>query len=212
MPNRFVGNCERDSADMAVLTVNRNLLLHLLTENQLTRREIATRLGCSAERVRQLENKLLGRTGRQAQCERREPEARRLQAIFGKNVFVNAAKQRGLQVEPFMYGTLYCCKSKLYVNGKLCLLRRAYKNTGYKARYLTIRKPSQTAAICVLELGRKEFLIIPMAEMPKSTTMCSLVPSKRTYASSHNWRKYLNNWSVFIENRTRGHGQKSRHL
>jgi len=45
---------------MALQTVNRNLLLHLLAENELTLREIGKPPGCSAERVKQLEQKVLG--------------------------------------------------------------------------------------------------------------------------------------------------------
>jgi DNA-directed RNA polymerase specialized sigma subunit len=68
--------------------VDKNLLLHLVTENELNRREIAELVGCSAERVRQLELKFLRRTGHEAQRERRE---RRLQASFERNEFVKAA-------------------------------------------------------------------------------------------------------------------------
>jgi hypothetical protein len=181
---------------MALQTVNRNLLLHLLTENELTRFEIGKRLGCSAERVRQLEQKLLGRTGRQAQLERRERDERRLRANFERNGFVKAAKRRGLSVDPAKNRPLDWCKWKFYVNGKLCLLRRAYKNVGFKRRYVAMRRPWQSAAICIVELGRGKFLIVPMREMPKSRTMF-LDSSKKAYASKHDWGKYLNNWSAF---------------
>jgi hypothetical protein len=78
---------------------DRNLLLHLLTENKLTRREIAKRVGLSAERVRQLELELLGVTGQQAQRERRQ---RKQRETFERNEFVKAAKQHGFNVEPLM--------------------------------------------------------------------------------------------------------------
>src|SRR5208283_5143352 len=102
-------------------SVDRKLLLHLLTENELNHREIASRLDCSAECVRQLEVELLGRTGHQAQRERRE---RKLQKSFDGNEFVKAAKRRGFNVEP-KRATRYWNRRELYVNGKLCLLRRA---------------------------------------------------------------------------------------
>ena len=66
---------------MSAQNVDKNLLLHLLTENELNHREIAERVGCSAEHVRQLELKLLRRTGHEAQRERRE---RKLQASFDR--------------------------------------------------------------------------------------------------------------------------------
>lgn len=69
-------------------TVNRSVLLRLLIENELTRPAIAKRLGCSSQRVRQLELKLLGRTGHEAQQERRE---RRLREKFESKKFVKAA-------------------------------------------------------------------------------------------------------------------------
>src|SRR5713226_9187263 len=131
---------------MSSQKVDRNLLLKLLRENKLSRDEIGNRVGCSGERVRQLERKLLGRTGKQAQRERREsgPDARRLQANFDRNGFVKAAKQQGLNVAPAKRRRpLDWFKRKLYVNGKLCLLRRAYKNVGYRGRYVAIRKPWQ---------------------------------------------------------------------
>ena len=146
--------------------------------------------------MRQLEQKLLGRTGREAQLERRERQVRRLQASFEEQVFVRAAKRRGLRVEPVKRGPLGWYKRRVYVNGKLCLLARGYKNVGYKSRYVTIRKPRQQAAICAFDVG-KRFLIIPMAEMPKSTTMCKLDGPKRAYRSIRDWRKYLNNWQAF---------------
>jgi len=182
---------------MSAQNVDKNLLLHLLTENELTHREIAKRVGCSAERVRQLELKLLRRTGHQAQRERRD---RKLQESFERNEFVKAAKRRGFNVEPSKRATRDWYKREFYVNGKLCLLRRAYENVGHKGWYTAIRKPLQRAEICVMELRQGRFLIIPMKKMPRSTTMFSLDDadsSKRVCK----WRKYLNNWAAFNQKR-----------
>jgi len=182
-------------------TVDRNLLLHLLTKNELTHREIANRLGCSAERVRQLELELLGRTGHEAQRERRE---RKLQGIFDRNEFVKAAKRRGLNVEPSKSARGDWCKTELYVNGKFCLLRRAEENVGFEGWYTAIRKPWQRAEICVMVLRQGGFLIIPMKKMPRSKTMFSLGDSdsqKRAGKWEYIWRKYLNNWAAFNQNR-----------
>lgn len=175
--------------------VNKNLLLHLLTENELTRRDIAKRLGCSAERVRQLSLKLLGRTGHQAQMERRQ---RKLQESFERNEFVKIAKRRGFNVEPSKRTPLDWYKREFYVNGKFCLLRRAYNNVGYKGWYTAIRKPWQKAEICIMELGKGRFLIVPMKKMPRSATMFSLddADSRRVYELRRYWRKYLNNWAA----------------
>jgi hypothetical protein len=96
-------------------SVDQNLLLRLLTKNELNHREIANRLGCSAERVRQMELELLGRTGHQAQRERRE---RKLQEIFEKNKFVKAAKRQGFNVEPSKRATRNWNKRELYVYAK----------------------------------------------------------------------------------------------
>jgi hypothetical protein len=195
--------------EMSRQKVDRNLLLQLLRENKLTRDEIGNRVGCSGERVRQLERKLLGRTGRQAQRERRESgaDARRLQANFDRNEFVKAAKQQGLNVTPAKQRPLDWFKRKLYVNGKLCLRRRAYKNVGYRGRYVAVRKPWQKGRkpwqegdICVVELEKAAFLIIPMEEMPKSVTMFCLYDP--VYTLRHRWGKYLNNWSAFTEKRS----------
>ena len=188
---------------MSGQSVDKTLLLHLLTENELTLREIAKQVGCSAERVRQLALKLLGRTGHQAQRERRK---QKLQESFERNEFVKAAKRRGFNVEPSKRTPLHWYKRELYVNGKFCLLRRAYKNVGRKGWYTAIRKPGQRTEICVLELGKGRFLIIPMKNMPRSATMFSLDDtdsSKRVYKLRYNWREYLNNWAAFNQKRDR---------
>jgi len=181
---------------MSAQKVNKNLLLHLLTENELTSREIAKRVGCSAERVRQLALKILGRTGFQLRRERRELK---LREDFEKNEFVRAAKRHGLKVEPSKRTQLDWYKREFYVNRKFCLLRRAYNNVGYKGWYTAIRKPWQRAEICVMQLGKGRFLIIPMKKMPRSATMFSLddADSKRAYDVRHDWRKYFNNWAAF---------------
>ncbi len=183
--------------------MDKNLLLHLVTENELNRREIAELVGCSAERVRQLELKFLRRTGHEAQRERRE---RRLQASFERNEFVKAAKRRGFIVEPSKRATRGWYKRELYLNGKLCLLRRAYENVGRKGWYTAIRNPRQRAEICVMELGQGRFLIIPMKKMPRSRTMFSLDDadsSKRVCKWPHYWRQYLNNWAAFSQDNKR---------
>jgi hypothetical protein len=176
-------------------TVDKNLLLRLLTENELNHREIADRLGCTAERVRQLELELLGRTGHEAQRERRE---RRLRERFESKEFVRAGKRKGLNIKPVIGGSGQWYETELYVNGRLCLLRRAYENVGYKNWYVSIRKPlkaRQRAETCILELGNGKFLIIPMKEMPTSPTMFR-ASLKGVYTLKRSWRKYLNRWSV----------------
>jgi hypothetical protein len=175
--------------------VNNILLLHLLTENNLNHREIANRLGCSAERVRQLELELLGRTGHEAQRERRE---RKLRERFESKGFVRAARRKGLKIEPVISRSGEWYETELYVNGKLCLLRRAYENVGYKGWYVSIRKPrkaGQRAETCILEVRNGKFLVIPMKEMPNSPTMFR-ASLKGVYTLRRSWRKYLNNWSV----------------
>jgi len=176
-------------------SVDRKLLLCLLTENELTHRQIANRVGCTPERVRQLEIELLHRTGREAQRERRE---RKLKEIFDGNEFVKAARRKGFKVEP-KGAKRDWFKREIYVNGKLCLLRRADENKGNKGWYTAIRKPSQKAEICVMELSRGRFLIVPMEKMPGSRTMFSLENPetlKRTGKWQYPWRKYLNNWAA----------------
>jgi hypothetical protein len=184
---------------MALESIDRNLLLHLLTENELTLREIAKRLGCSAERVRQLQKKLAGRTGNEA---RRERKDRRLQASFDRIPFVQAAKRRGLNVEPSKQTSDYYVwhKSKLYVNGKLCLLRRGTGNDGHRGLYKRLRKPGVKAKICVMDLANGDFLIIPMNKMPTRTMfrLSDPKPSERACGPRSPWRKYLNNWAAFL--------------
>lgn len=174
--------------------------MRLLIENELTRPAIAKRLGCSSERVRQLELKLLGRTGHEAQQERRE---RRLREKFESKKFVKAARAKGFDVEPVKGARGKWYETELYVNGKSCLLRRAYENVGYRGWYSSIRKPrGQKAEICILELKNGGFLIIPTKKMPRSRTMFR-ASSKGVYTLRLSWRKYLNNWSVLSQGKKR---------
>jgi hypothetical protein len=179
------------------MPVNKKLLVTLLTKNELNHRQIGERVGCSAERVRQLEQSLLCRTGHEAKVERRD---RKLREESGQISFVVIARRKGLSVEQSKKNSLSWHKRKFYVNGKCCLLRKAYLNVGYKGWYTMIRKPRQPAEICVMELGTKNFLIIPMTEMPRSATMFRLAASsspRKRYNVPPRWRKYLDNWSAF---------------
>src|SRR6202044_3209524 len=112
-----------------------------------------------------------------------------------KNEFVRVAKQRGFTVEPAKGAKRGWYKREVYVNGKFCLLRRAYEDVGQKGWYTAIRKPWQRAEICVIQLRQGTFLIIPMKKMPTSRTMFSL--EEGVYKTQHYWRKYLNNWAAF---------------
>ena len=96
-------------------------------------------------------------------------------------------------------------KKELYVNGKFCLLRRAYDNVRTRVD-TAIRKPWQRAEICVMELGKGRFLIIPMKKMPRSATMFSVddADSKMVCEVRHDWRKYLNNWAAFNQKNVGG--------
>jgi hypothetical protein len=199
---------------MSMQTVDRKLLLRLFKENELTLREIGERLGCSGERVRQLQKKLLGRTAQEARGERSN---RKLQSVFDKNPFVHGAKRHGFDVEPLKRERRRrppkWHKRKLYVNGKLCLLLRSTGNVGYRGLYVRLRKPeTEKARICVIEVLTGDFLMIPMEKMPSSPTMFSLynpVSSKKIYVLRHPWRKYLNNWSVFGKKQTLSHSLTS---
>jgi hypothetical protein len=153
----------------------------LLTENKLTHREIAKRVGLSAERVRQLELELLGVTGHEAGRERRQRKQR---------------EKFAFNVEPLIGARRNWYKREFYVNGKLCSLRRAYKNVGYKGWYTRIRRPLQGTEICVMELGQGRFIIVPMKEMPRSSTMFPLDEADSP-TGVRGWRKYLNNWAAF---------------
>jgi hypothetical protein len=181
---------------MRLQRVKTNVLVQLLTQNRFTHRQIATRVGCSPERVRQLELKLLGRTGHQAKQERRDQKFREK---FEKINFVVVAKQKSLDVRPAKSKTGRWYDTRLYVNGMLCLLRRAYQNAGYKGKYVSIRKPSHEAGLCILEVTKCEFLIIPMREMPLSVTMFRASPAGINSLNETSWRKYLNNWDIFIQ-------------
>jgi hypothetical protein len=180
--------------------VSKNLLLKLLNQNKFTHRQIAARLGCSSERVRQLELELLGRNGHQAKHERCDLRFRKK---FEKMNFVKAARQRNLSVSPVKSETGRWYDRKLYVNGKTCLLRRARLNVGYKGKYVSIRRPTQQADVCVLDLASSGFLIIPMKEMPSSVTMFRSSSDGVHSSKSTSWRKYLNNWGILLQSSDR---------
>jgi len=181
---------------MARQSVDRGMLLHLLTENELTMPEIGKRAGCSRERVRQPAQELLGTTGWQR--ERARPD-RRLEASFDKNLFVQAARRRGFKPskreQPYDWYT-----RKLYVEGKLCLLRCATESVGYRRWYVRLRKQREKAEINLMELANGDFLINPTSQMPTLPTIflaCMIRRRRKKYELPRHWRKYLNNWSVF---------------
>jgi hypothetical protein len=173
----------------------------VLKENQLTRTEIARQFGCSKERVRQLELKLLGRTGLQARLEREERRiseetSKRLRS-FRQLKFIREAVRRGLAVEPLHNQDGSLKMSVCVVNRKRVILRKTGQGKR-SSRTIRIRLPRTNNDVCVFEtpLG---LLIFPEEKLPKSNTEIAIRPDPRYGAKTHrhDYLDYLNRWDVF---------------
>jgi hypothetical protein len=164
-----------------------------LIQQDLPQAHIAVRVGCSRERIRQLEEKYFGTTGHDRQTARR---IERL-ATPPDNPFTRAALARGLKVESFVSQWSNKKKRLVFINGHLCCI---YKMTPRKIGnhvYLVIRAPQVECDFCI-GVNPKGFLIMPHALMPLQT-VCSLEPKNRmnrpvSYSKRHDYLNYLNAW------------------
>jgi hypothetical protein len=180
--------------------IDRERLVTFLKENKLTRSEIAERLGCSRERVRQLELDLLGRTGSEAKRERRYKRisemAGTMLQTFRKIEFVRIATRRGFKVEPVYQSNGLPKFSKCVVNGKLTLLRRIA--TKGPRRVIHLRRPRVDNDVCVFTTPFG-LLIFPKDKLPKKETMIVVKPKIHhgPKGCRHDYMDHLNRWDVF---------------
>ncbi len=166
------------------------LIRAMLERNCITHAEIARRIGLTRERVRQLALQMGFADGRSRHAICRMERRKKEMAEF----FVEAQK-RGFPVEPL--GT-----KSAYVNGKICVQRRAcWHDIGkgkYKYTYLSIYRPAGRFDICAWKLPDGRFLILPKELVGFTQTTFNPEESERpgTYSSSHYYREYIERWSL----------------
>ena len=183
---------ERGLARHKLSVVHRKgkLIRAMLERNCITQAEIARRIGVTRERVRQLAQQMGFADGktRQAICK----IERRKKAMAE---FCQKAQERGFAVEPVgrMGG---------YINGKLCVQRRAcWRNIGkgkYKHTYLNIRQPAGRFDICAWRLPDGRFLILPKELVGFRQTIFNPEEGEKPGAdsSSHYYRECIERWSL----------------
>lgn len=164
-----------------------------LIQLDLPQAHIADRVGCTRERVRQLETKYFGTTGHDRQT------ARRIERLAAPpdHPFVKAAIARGFKVESLVSDCFRKSTRKVYVNGYLCYIFKMSPHKIGNHVYFVIRAPQVECDFCI-GVNPKGFLIMPHALMPLQT-VCSLEPKNRmnrpgSYSTRHDYLNYLNAW------------------
>jgi hypothetical protein len=201
MPNtmRYCQTCRFETSKrgfkrhtLSVFHRKAKLIRAMLERNCITHAEIARRIGLTRERVRQVALQMGFAAGRsrQAICRMERPKK-----VMGE--FFLEAQERGFQVEPLGTRTW-----SAYINGKLCLQRRAcWHDIGkgkYKYTYLSVYRPAARFDICAWKLPDGRFLILPKKLVGFRQTTFNPEESDRpgTASSSHYYRDYIERWSL----------------
>jgi hypothetical protein len=166
------------------------LIRAMLERNCITHAEIARRVGLTRERVRQRALQMGFADGRSRHAVCRMERRRKEMTEF----FVEAEK-RGFAVEPLG-------ARSAYINGKLCVQRKAcWHDVGksrHKYTYLSIRPPGGRFDFCAWKLPDGRFLILPKKLVGFRQTTFNPEESERlgSDSSSHYYRKHIERWSL----------------
>lgn len=193
----YCGVCGFEMKERGVTRHTRSLLHRkgkliraMLERSCITHAEIARRIGLTRERVRQVARQMGFASGRSrhaiCRMERRQKE---MTEFFVK------AEERGFSVE------LLTGKSG-YINGKLCLERRACQHKigvgKYKYTYVSIHRPARQFDICAWKLPDGRFLMLPEKLVGFKQTSFNPEESDKpgTASTSHYYREWIERWSV----------------
>lgn len=180
--------------------VNHERVKALLAENCLTQAEIARRVGCSRERIRQLCHKYQHETGRQ-----REDICRINRMEFPEHPFVKSVLEKGFNVTISLGERGLPLKRSIFVNGKLCRMAATHRRHLYGNRneYWHIRRPSVYADFYVWWMDdSSDCLIVPYEKAPSSQTTITVDRSLKLpgpYHIRHDWKDYLNAYHLLGE-------------
>lgn len=178
----------------------------LVAANCVSNREIAKRLGITAERVRQIVAQL-GLTNarvRQNACAISKG-IRYNNPLF--ELLADKCNELGYAFELIKRPVDTCSgrgqykRSAVKINGHVCrILRASYQR---KAGYCVIHPSRYAFDFAILRFADK-WLIIPAEKMPKKQTGFALEPkiNIRNLHNKHNWRDYIENWSQLATKKT----------
>lgn len=154
--------------------------------------EVARIMGCSRERIRQLDFKYFGLTGRE-RCKMRRVEESK---IPPSHPFVTLAQERGYKVEAVALGNLRPSKCRILINGFRCGLFTSSRRVLGKNTYWTIRRSPASAVDFYIWSTPVGFLIIPKNKQPKDSTCIALRDRRKpgAYSKRHDYINYLNAW------------------
>jgi hypothetical protein len=155
--------------------------------------EVARIVGCTRERVRQLDFKYFGMTGRERSHKRRIEQS----TIPPIHPFIAAARERGYSIEGIPLTNLRPSKARVLINGFRCgLFSSSQRRLGGNV-YWTIRRSTSEAAMdfCIWSTP-VGFLIIPKNKQPKDSTCIALRDRRKpgAYSKRHDYIDYLNAW------------------
>jgi hypothetical protein len=155
--------------------------------------EVAKIVGCTRQRVSQLDLKYFGMTGRERARNRRIEAS----VVPPTHPFVTAAQERGYLVQSIPLPTLRPSKCRVLVNGFSCGLFTSCKRVIGKNTYWTIRRSTSNLDMdfCIWDTP-VGFLIIPRKKQPKHSTCIALRDRRKpgAYSKRHDYINYLNAW------------------
>lgn len=175
----------------------------LLKKPCISYEEIASRLGVTRERVRQIYEWLLGGDGMER---RRTCSINKGPYPLAENCLAMQLKKecdrRGLEFalirqNPGRFRPKFYSRMAK-VCGKVCVLR----TTGRRGGNIILHRPEAQADFLLAVLDDGRWMIIPKDKWPShQTEFAEKVMSTRAgaYCNRHDWPDYIDNWSVFIE-------------
>jgi hypothetical protein len=155
--------------------------------------QIARIMGCSRERIRQLDKLYFGLTGRERNKARRIDNSK----VPPNHLFVTVAKERGYHVEALPLTNLRASKKIVLVNGFRCGLFSSSSRILGRNTYWTLRRSTDKAEIDFYVWSTPMgFIIIPNGKQPKDSTCIALNQKRKpgAYSHRHDYVNYLNKW------------------
>jgi len=169
-----------------------------LIEKGLPQAHIARIVGCSRERIRQLELQYFGTTG----CDRRAERNYRKLASLPDNSFVDECIARGFYVESFITDCMRKSARRVIVNGHVCNLYKMTPHMINGCQYYIVRRGREDVDFNI-GTNPKGFLIMPAPVSLVLDTTISLEPRNHKHPGAHSKRhdyiNYLNAWDQLKE-------------
>lgn len=201
-------NCECgmtiDSLPRAVASHRRSVfhkhhkrLTALFEQNCLTYAEIGRRVGLSTERVRQIGNQVLAKTGHQrlAVCRLNKKELH----CYGAPLIRKTAET--CTAMGFMFAPL--SRRTASINGHICLIRPGWEAVKNGRSYVRIRPPRHMDGDYIIYWFRELAFVFPKSKMPKDTFFSVKPLPTGPKTARHDYVDYLNAWRLLSRKRSR---------